>query len=636
MRKTVAFGFVGTVLDYAGRGSQRWSKWRPTLCLCQQESLVIDRLELLHDTRSRSLFETLKRDIASVSPETEVVGVEIELHNPWDFEEVYACLHDFARGYEFQPEKEDYLIHITTGTHVAQICWFLLAEARYLPARLIQSSPPRKKEQPRGAGEVTIIDLDLSRYNAIASRFAEERQQTLDFLKSGIATRNPHFNRMIEQIEKVAIKSRAPILLNGPTGAGKSFLARRIFELKQARHQFSGAFVEVNCATLRGDTAMSTLFGHVKGAFTGARESREGLLRSANGGMLFLDEIGELGADEQAMLLKAIEEKTFYPFGSDRQVSSDFQLIAGTVRDLRQLVAEGKFREDLYARINLWTFTLPGLRQRQEDIEPNLDYEVERHATLTGDSVRFNTEARRAWLAFATSPQATWRGNFRELSASVTRMATFATSGRITLDVVEDEINRLRYNWQESRPSALTALLGAEAENIDLFDRMQLEHVIAICRQAKSLSAAGRQLFDVSRQGKASVNDADRLRKYLARFGLTWEAVQDQHSSSLNMMVRQHLHYAYWRRGVGVDGIYHADAAHIDHRVTAKFRVIDNQHNVARVLNNGALGANFVVIELQQRAVAIDAAYPQNAEIKAELGDKIERRFANDPAIAAA
>ncbi len=111
-------------------------------------------------------------------------------------------------------------------------------------------------------------------------------------------------------------------------------------------------------------------------------------------------------------------------------------------------------------------------------------------------------------------------------------MATFADSGRITLETVEDEINRLRYNWQESRPSAITALLGAEAENIDLFDRMQLEHVIAICRQAKSLSAAGRQLFDVSRQGKASVNDADRLRKYLARFGLTWEAVQAQHSSS--------------------------------------------------------------------------------------------------------
>lgn len=378
---------------------------------------------------------------------------------------------------------------------------------------------------------MTIIDLDLSRYNAIASRFAEERQQTLDFLKSGIATRNSHFNRMIEQIEKVAIKSRAPILLNGPTGAGKSFLARRIFELKQARHQFSGAFVEVNCATLRGDTAMSTLFGHVKGAFTGARESREGLLRSANGGMLFLDEIGELGADEQAMLLKAIEEKTFYPFGSDRQVSSDFQLIAGTVRDLRQLVAEGKFREDLYARINLWTFTLPGLRQRQEDIEPNLDYEVERHASLTGDSVRFNTEARRAWLAFATSP--------RQHGAVTFANFLPASRGWPPLPLA-DASHWIRWKMRSTvcaitgRRVALHAygVAGAEAENIDLFDRMQLEHVIAICRQAKSLSAAGRELFDISRQGKASVNDADRLRKYLARFGLTWEAMQDQHSSS--------------------------------------------------------------------------------------------------------
>ncbi|WP_318388563.1 RNA repair transcriptional activator RtcR [Enterobacter sp.] len=532
MRKTVAFGFVGTVLDYAGRGSQRWEKWRPTLCLCQQETVVIHRLELLYDARSRALFEGLKEDIASVSPETEVTGVEITIRNPWDFEEVYACLHDFARRHNFRPEEEDYLVHITTGTHVAQICWFLLAEARYLPARLVQSSPPQKKDKLRSAGDVAIIDLDLSRYNAIATRFAQEREETLNFLKSGIETRNPHFNRMIEHIEKVAIRSRSPILLSGPTGAGKSFLARRIYELKQARHQFSGPFVEVNCATLRGDTAMSALFGHVKGAFTGAREERAGLLRSADGGMLFLDEIGELGADEQAMLLKAIEEKRFYPFGSDQLVSSEFQLMAGTVRDLRQLVAQGKFREDLYARINLWTFELPGLRQRREDIEPNLDYELERHARLTGDSVRFNTEARRAWLTFATSPQAAWSGNFRELSASVTRMATLADNGRITVDTVGDEIARLQYNWNDDRPCILDALLGAKAATLDLFDRLQLENVIAICQQAKTISDAGRQLFNVSRQGKTSVNDADRLRKYLARFGLTWDALQDQHSSS--------------------------------------------------------------------------------------------------------
>ena len=106
---------------------------------------------------------------------------------------------------------------------------------------------------------------------------------------------------------------------------------------------------------------MSTLFGHVKGAFTGALSARSGLLREADGGVLFLDEIAELGLDEQAMLLKAIEEKSFFPFGSDKEVHSDFQLIAGTHRDMRQWVAEGRFREDLYARINMWSFALPGL-----------------------------------------------------------------------------------------------------------------------------------------------------------------------------------------------------------------------------------------------------------------------------------
>ena len=135
--------------------------------------------------------------------------------------------------------------------------------------------------------------------------------------------------------------------------------------------------MDVNCATPRGDGAMSALFGHTKGAFTGALKDRPGLLRTADGGVLFLDEIGELGSDEQAMLLRALEEKTFLPLGSDRESHSDFQLIAGTNRDLFAAVREGRFREDLLARINLWTFSLPGLRARPEDIEPNLQFELD-------------------------------------------------------------------------------------------------------------------------------------------------------------------------------------------------------------------------------------------------------------------
>jgi len=319
----------------------------------------------------------------------------------------------------------------------------------------------------------------------------------------------------------------------GPTGAGKSFLARRVYELKKARHQISGKFVELNCATLHGDGAASTLFGHIKGSFTGAAADRPGLLRSAHRGLLFLDEIGELGLDEQAMLLKAIEEKRFLPVGSDHEVQSDFQLIAGTNRDLGEEVAAGRFREDLYARINLWTYALPGLKDRAEDIEPNLAYLLAQFGEESGEMVRFNREARERYMRFAMSPQAVWNGNFRDLGASVTRMATLAEAGRITEKLVDDEVLRLQRLWAAgTRDRAmqhapdLGDIMGMEAAaQLDVFDAMQLAGVIGVCLQSNSLSDAGRKLFGVSREAKSKPNDADRLKKYLARFGLDWERV---------------------------------------------------------------------------------------------------------------
>jgi transcriptional regulatory protein RtcR len=446
--KNVVIGFLGSQLD-SGSGAPRWEKWRPTVAICQHEDLLIERLELLHGRQHQKLAELVKADIASVSPETEVRLHRVDPNDPWDFQEVYGLLHEFARSYRFQPESERYLMHITTGTHVVQICMFLLTETRYFPASLLQSSPSRGHNRATAAlGAYSIIDLDLSRYDQIAARFARERQESTDVLKSGIQTRNAGFNRMIDAIERAAVRSRAPLLLSGPTGAGKSQLASRIYELKHSRHQVTGEFVEVNCATLRGDAAMSTLFGHVKGAFTGAQSDRAGLLRKADKGVVFLDEIGELGRDEQAMLLKAVEEKSFLPLGSDKETHSDFQLIAGTNRDLREEVRHGRFREDLLARINLWTFKLPALRERPEDIEPNIEYELERHARLNSATVRFNAEARSTYVRFATAAEAQWAGNFRELSASVSRMATLADGGRIGESLVHEEIERLEAAWQ--------------------------------------------------------------------------------------------------------------------------------------------------------------------------------------------
>jgi len=529
-QKTVVIGFLGTQLD-SGQGAGRWEKWRPTISLVQHEDTVIHRLELLYTKPHLALAQLMKADIANVSPETTVNLVPIELADPWDFGEVYTALYDWAKGYRFDAERERYWAHITTGTHVAQICMFLLVESRQLPGVLLQSSPPRRQRAGE-PGNIALIDLDLSRYDGIAKRFHQEQSDAVAFLKSGIATRNPRFNALIAEIERVAVRSKAPILLVGPTGAGKSFLARRMYELKKSRHQLEGSFVEVNCATLRGDGAASALFGHKKGAFTGAAAERAGLLRTADDGLLFLDEIGELGLDEQAMLLKAIEEKRFFPMGSDREVASDFQLLAGTNRDLRAEVAAGRFRDDLFARINLWTYDLPGLAQRTEDIEPNTEHLLALSAQDTGRAVRFNAEAKARYLRFAQSAEATWNGNFRDLSASVTRLATLAEGGRIGVDLVDAEIARLRWLWKrQDEPSSgaetevdLHALLGDEtADALDLFDRLQLQSVLRVCLSAKSLSDAGRQLFHVSRKQRSVVNDADRLRKYLQKFGLSWE-----------------------------------------------------------------------------------------------------------------
>lgn len=551
-RRTVVISILGNILD-AGSGARRWSRWRPTVSICQQEELLVDRVELLHQERFDRLADRITQDIGQVSPETTVNSVHIDLEDPWDFEQVFATLLDFCRSYDFRPEDEDYLVHITTGTHVAQICLFLLTESNHLPARLLQTSPPNKEQKRDGHhGTYRIIDLDLSRYDQIASRFQQEQREGLSFLKSGIDTQNAHFNALIERIERVVIVSRDPILITGPTGAGKSLLARKIYALKRARRQVTGELVEVNCATLRGDGAMSALFGHAKGAFTGAISDRPGLLRLANEGVLFLDEIGELGHDEQAMLLRAIEERTFLPMGSDHEVSSDFQLIAGTNRDLHQRVKEGRFRDDLLARINLWTFTLPALRERPEDIEPNLRFELERASERMQTKVTFNREARDQFLAFATGPEGRWRGNFRDFSAAIIRMATLAPGGRIDTATVEEELQRLRADWQAAERSQsdtglssrdpnsgardqqlLDSVLGPElASELDRFDALQLAEVLRICLHAPTLSAAGRLLFDRSRRRRKSTNDADRLRKYLARFDLDFNSVKKSASST--------------------------------------------------------------------------------------------------------
>jgi transcriptional regulatory protein RtcR len=466
-------------------------------------------------------------DLAEVAPDTEVRPHPLELSDPWDFSEVYAALDGYAESYAWRTASEDYYLHITTGTHVMQICLFLLCETRAMPGVLLQSSPGRRDGPERNpAGRIDVIDLELAKFDRLAARFRARQARGASLLKAGIETRNQAFNQMIDELEHVASRSRDPLLLTGETGTGKTALCGRIYELKRARQHLAGELVAVNCATLRGDLAMSVLFGHARGAFTGAAEARGGLLRKADRGLVFLDEIGELGRDEQAMLLTAIEDRRFYPVGADKQVTSDFQLVVGTNRDLALDVRAGRFRDDLLARIALWSFRLPALRERPEDLRPNLDYELERISSELGVRVSLARPARDAFLRFGEAWP--WRANFRDFNAAIRRMATLADGGRIDTAGVHAEIARLEAAARTAAGAGddvLVALLGAGIDELDRFDRVQLADVVAVCGAAPSLSAAGRTLFARSRAQRTTPNDADRLRKYLARFGLDFEAI---------------------------------------------------------------------------------------------------------------
>jgi transcriptional regulatory protein RtcR len=524
--KKVIIGLLGSTHDKRKEDKLDKDKWRPTVSLFQSDTMKFDRLELIHQTKidHKNLAEQIREDIQEISPQTEVILHQIKLKNPRKFDETYLSLFNFAKSYTFAPDNE-YFIHITTGTHIAQICLFLLTEAKYFPGKLVQSLRPEKGR----ASKLDIIDLELKTYNLISKRYEEERHQETNFLRDNIKTKNESFNRIIDEIQAVAVNSADPILLTGATGTGKSKLARLVYKLKIDNNQLVGKFVEVNCATLRGDNAMSALFGHKKGTFTGVGD-RSGCIKEAENGLLFLDEIGELGLEEQAMLLKAIEEKKFPPYGSDEEINVNFQLIAGTNKNLYEKVCDGKFRGDLLNRIDHWEYELPSLCQRREDIEPNLYFELERR----NKKIEFTDKALKLFLDFAQSPEALWLGNFRDFTRSISRMATFSTSKKISDNLVKIEIERLKDRW--SKLSQIKSKIMLEkwitencSREIDPFEMIQLKGVIEICLQHCSLADAARDLFSVTREKLKNPNDSDRLRKYLIKFGLSWDVLQTIH-----------------------------------------------------------------------------------------------------------
>jgi transcriptional regulator with GAF, ATPase, and Fis domain len=233
----------------------------------------------------------------------------------------------------------------------------------------------------------------------------------------GLIVRSQAMNRVLKLAQSLG-HSEATVLLTGESGTGKGLLAQAIHDHSPRR---GGPFVAVNCAALPDALLETELFGHVRGAFTGAVRDRVGRFGLAAGGTLFLDEVGDLPLHLQAKLLRALQEKTFERVGESTPMAADVRVIAATHRDLRRATEERRFREDLYYRLRVFPIDIPPLRVRREDVEPVARYLLARVGTRAGRDLRFSPEALRSLLGYH------WPGNVRELENALEYAVTVAT-----------------------------------------------------------------------------------------------------------------------------------------------------------------------------------------------------------------
>lgn len=516
--------YLGFSKDNRGDKDSRWEKFRPTIACLLHPELNIKRLHLLYHPKYPEFLEATLQDIKLIRPDIEVNAYAFNTKDDFDPAAVFENLSGFI---DTLPSNEEYLVNSVTGSDVFLVGWFDLIRMNRINGKLLQIFQASKERRgdsdyDKRAGHYRIIDLNLSKYDSYRSIIENLRETDKVTLKDGITTKNDTYNKLIGTVERVAVRNNYPILITGETGVGKTELAKRLYRLKKNKGIVGGEFCYVNCATLNRESALSTLFGHKKGAYTGALSNRDGLLKSANNGMLFLDEIGCLPMDVQGMLLHALEDGCFTPLGSDVQIQSSFSLICGTNDELLKAVEAGTFRRDLLARIKLWSFNLPPLRDRKEDIEPNIVYELSKYQAEHGNIIRFTQEAHDKYLSYALN--AHWACNFRDLSDSIKRMATLCDLNTISESDVDDEIERLNEDIFGSQMSPIHSVVVSRDFISELFSKMgkvepelskvmkiTLNGIIQECLLHPTAKDAALSLY-----GECGKNPTSRLSSYLS------------------------------------------------------------------------------------------------------------------------
>jgi transcriptional regulator with PAS, ATPase and Fis domain len=337
-----------------------------------------------------------------------------------------------------------------------------------------------------------------------AARFTEESDEA--FLSNPLVGNSPKMRAVKALINKVA-SSNSTVLITGESGTGKELAARAIHGLSPRRAEL---FVPVHCGAIPEELLESELFGHVRGAFTGAINSRLGRFQLANGGTLFLDEIGEMSPKLQVKLLRVLQEREVEPVGSDRPVQVDVRVVAATNRDLHIAVREGKFREDLFYRLNVLPLQLPSLRERENDISLLVHYFLEVHGQRKGKSLTRVEEE-----AITIIEKYRWPGNVREVENLVERLIVLNEDGVIRVGDLPDYIVQ-----NNVAPQPATANISLPASGVDLDGFLEniengfIQQALQRARGNKTLAAAllklNRTTFIERLRKKGLLNSARR------------------------------------------------------------------------------------------------------------------------------
>jgi two-component system, NtrC family, response regulator PilR len=343
-----------------------------------------------------------------------------------------------------------------------------------------------------GAFDFVSKPLDLGVLRRIVSTALKLSQNADSAMSTRTGTQiignAPSMDRLRELILRVA-RSQAPVHISGESGTGKELVARMIHA---SGPRADGPFVPVNCGAIPSELMESEFFGHKRGSFTGAVADKEGLIPSAEGGTLFLDEVADLPLHMQVKLLRVIQEKSVRPVGEQREAPIDVRIVSATHKNLAELVADAKFREDLYYRINVIEIRVPPLRERREDIRPLAEAILERLERRIGiNGLQLSTEA---WRALETYD---YPGNVRELENVLERAATLSGSGTI-----EAEHIRLRAAPRVSGAPAPVAIAARATEPAgglsDQLEHLERDAIIKALEQTRYNKTAAAKLLGVS------------------------------------------------------------------------------------------------------------------------------------------